>query len=99
MSESIYKQSKGPRGRWLYFRNGKMISKNDIPEHILAGMEPEKPVSDQAPEFRRCLFCAQPATEEKWLNGRLNYLCLDDYQTKTTGELAEKVKESVANPA
>lgn len=96
--ETIYKQSKGPRGRWLYFRNGRMISKNDIPKHILENMEPEKPVSDQLPEFRRCIFCNLPATEEKWLNLKKYYLCFDDYQIKTTGEVAEKVRESIVNP-
>lgn len=97
--ENIYKQSKGPRGRWLYFKNGKMISKNSIPEDILFGMEPEKPVSDQLPEFRKCVFCGQPATEEKWLNGEKQYLCLDDYNTRTSGELAEKLRLSIVSPA
>lgn len=96
--ESIYKQSKGPRGRWLYFKNGKMISKSNIPENILSTMEPEKPVSDQQPEFRKCVFCEGPATDEKWLNGSKHYLCFDDYQERTSGELAERLR-SIAQPA
>lgn len=90
-----YKMTPGPRGRQLFFRDGKLISKKDVPEDILSGMELQKPVDDTAPEFRKCVFCGLPATEEKWLNGAKQYLCLDDYQTKTTGELAEKLQTIV----
>lgn len=92
-----YKMSPGPRGRKLYFKENeqgkfKMISVKDIPEDILASMELQKPVEETKPEFRKCIFCGQPATEEKWFNREKYYLCLDDYQTKTTGELAEKIR-------
>lgn len=96
---AVYKQSPGPRGRVLWFRDGKMISKKDIPEDVLSTMELQKPVDDTKPEFRKCVFCGQPATEEKWLNGEKQYLCLDDYNTRTSGELAEKLRLSIVSPA
>lgn len=98
-----FKVSKGPRGRSLYFRKDekgfKMVSKSSVPEDILVTLEPNKSVDDTKPEFRKCIFCGQPATEEKWLNGDKHYLCFDDYQSRTSGELAEKLRLSVANPA
>lgn len=90
--------SPGPRGRKLFFKDGKMISVKDIPKDVLDTMELQKPVDDTKPEFRKCIFCGLPATEEKWLNKEKCYLCLDDYQTKTTGELAEKVQSLVSTP-
>lgn len=95
---AVYKQSPGPRGRVLWFRDGKMISKKDIPADVLSTMELQKPVDDTKPEFRRCIFCGLPGTEEKWFNKEKYYLCLDDYQIKTTGELAEVVRLSIAQP-
>lgn len=93
---SEYKQSKGPKGRKLYFKkqdNGgfRMISVRDIPADILATLEPEKPVDDTKPQFRKCIFCGRLGTEEKTLNGQRHYLCLDDYQYKTTGEIAHRL--------
>lgn len=94
---SEYKISKGPNGRNLYFRKDeagfKMISVKDIPEDILKTMEVEKPVSDQAPEFRKCLFCGMQGTEERFINLQKVYLCLDDYGTKTTGEVVAQLRE------
>lgn len=101
----IYKQSKGPRGRHLYFKKEdedgkfKMVSINDIPEDILATMEPEKPISDQLPEFRKCIWCGAHGTDEKWINRCRYFLCLDDYQTRTTGELVQRIREESIQPA
>lgn len=99
----IYKQSPGPRGRTLFFAAGedgkyKMVAKNTIPEDVLRTMELQKPVDDTKPQFRKCIFCGQLATEEKWVNQARIYLCLDDYQTRTTGECAQQVRLNVANP-
>lgn len=97
-----YKQSKGPRGRALYFKKEeggfKMISRDKIPVEILATMKSEKPVNDQLPEFRKCIFCGAQGTEEKRLNGEKFYLCLDDYNSRTTGEIAQKLREGIASP-
>lgn len=90
--DNIYKQSKGPRGRYLYFKNGKMISKKDIPEDILQTMEPGKPVSDASPEFQKCIFCGSLSTDPKYINGQKVNLCLDDYHGKTTGECVEQLR-------
>lgn len=97
-----YKMSPGPRGRKLFFKTNeegkfKMVSVKDIPEDVLATMELQKPVDDTKPEFRKCIFCGAPATEQKWVNLRLIDLCLKDYQEKTTGECAEQLR-SIDSP-
>lgn len=96
---SEYKISKGPRGRVLYFKREegqgfRMTKRDNIPEHILATMEPEKPVDDKAPEYRRCIMCGQLGTERRFLNQQMVDLCLDDYQSRTTGEVVEKMREN-----
>lgn len=98
---SEFKISKGPRGRNLYFKKTdkgfKMISVKDIPEDILKTMQPEKPVDDQKPEFRKCIFCGELGTEEKRINGQIIYLCLDDYNNRTTGEVVECLRQSLVS--
>lgn len=98
-----YKVSPGPRGRKLYFKENekgkfKMISVKNIPEDILESLETSQPLDDQKPEFRKCIFCGEPATEEKLVNREIVYLCLADYQDRTTGEVVENLRLSVANP-
>lgn len=101
---SEYKISKGPRGRQLFFKKEeggkfKMISVKDIPSEILDTMELQKPVSDTAPEFRKCIWCGALGTDEKWIDRKKYYLCFDDYQNRTTGELAERIREEHLQPA
>jgi hypothetical protein len=98
-----YKVSPGPKGRQLFFKaeegkGFKMISKSSIPEDVLSTMELQKPVNDQAPEFRKCIFCGALGTEQKFINGEMIDLCLNDYQSRTTGEVVERLREGVANP-
>lgn len=95
----VYKQTKGPKGRSLWFKDGKMISVKDIPSDILATMEPQKPVSDQLPEFRKCIFCGELGTERKLINHREVDLCFHHYDTKTTGEVVAQLREGLAYPA
>lgn len=93
----IYKQSKGPRGRKLYFAKDKggfkMVAKSSIPEDILATMELEKPIDDTLPEFRKCIFCGELGTERKLINGQGVDVCLEDYYSKTTGEIVEQLRD------
>lgn len=102
----LYKQSIGPKGRPLYFAaeevpgetpKFKMVAKGTIPEAILADLEPQKPLSNTKPDYRKCLFCDQPGTEERFLNGQYLYLCLHHYDTTTSGAQVEKLRETVAS--
>lgn len=96
---SNYKMSPGPRGRKLYFKTNeqgkfKMISVNSIPKDILATMELQESVDDTKPEFRKCIFCGELATEQKKITGQNVDLCFDDYHNRTTGEVVEKLREN-----
>lgn len=42
---------------------------------------------------KKCIFDGLPGTRQKYVVGQIVYLCEDDYQTKTTGEVGAKVKE------
>lgn len=98
----IYKVSPGPKGRSLWFAaeevpgqkpKFKMVSKDSIPANILADLEMQKPLSDQQPEYRECIFCNQPATERRFLQQEYVDLCSMHYDTKTTGEQVQKMRE------
>jgi hypothetical protein len=68
-----------------YMKDAKFCKKSDIPEDILAKLLVDKVVNT----LDLCPFCKEPGTEEKTLNSTRYLLCLEHYQNKTTGELAE----------
>lgn len=93
---ATYTKKNGPRGRFLYFKDGKMISVKDIPEDIvdklpLNGEYEEKEVV--APTVRKCIFCGNHATESRFVDLQTIYLCEEDYYSKTTGKITEKLRE------
>ncbi len=59
-------------------------------------------IYDDAPEEttltqrskQECIFCGQPGTHRKLVYLQMVYLCADDYQNKTTGEIGQKFKET-----
>lgn len=93
---SEYKQTKGPKGRFLYFKDGKMISKAAVPAEILDTLQLQKPVDDTKPEFRKCIFCGDRGTEQKLINLQSVDLCFEHYHNKTTGEIVQHLREQGA---
>lgn len=92
---ATYTKKNGPRGRFLYFKDGKMISVKDIPEDIvdklpLNGEYEEKEVV--APTVRKCIFCGNHATESRFVDLQTIYLCEEDYYHKTIGEISQILK-------
>lgn len=83
MEYRIIQSTKGTR----YMKGSKFCKVSDIPEDVLQRLHNQ----DKVDTSRDCVFCGQPGTEEKTLNSVRYYLCLDDYNTKTTGELAETI--------
>lgn len=81
-----YKIIKGSRGV-RYMKGSKFCKVTDIPEDVLQRLTNEERVDTP----KDCVFCGQPGTEEKTLNGVRYLICLDDYNTKTTGELAQTI--------
>lgn len=83
MEYRLIKSRKGIR----YMKGAKFCKATDIPEDVLQRLHNQ----DTVDTSRDCVFCGQPGTEEKTLNSKRYYLCKLDYDTKTTGELAETI--------
>lgn len=83
MEFKVLNTNKGIR----YMKGAKFCKKTDIPEDILQRLLTQETVDSS----KDCPFCGQPGTEEKTLNSKRYLLCLDDYNTKTTGELAQQL--------
>lgn len=76
-----------------YMKGAKFCSVKDIPEDVLQRLHSEGAVDTS----RDCVFCGQPGTEEKTLNSTRYYLCLADYNQRSTGELAQVVNYRLNN--
>lgn len=81
MEYKVLTTNKGIR----YMKGAKFCKKSDIPEDILQRLLTQETVDSS----KDCPFCGQLGTEDKMLGAKRYHLCLEHYQTKTTGELAE----------
>lgn len=62
--------------------------------------EPLNPMASPPPDVYElpqdvCIFCGQPSSTSRFLNGQKVALCQDDYQTKTTGETVAAMREFI----
>ena len=88
MEYRIIKSSKGTR----YMKGSKFCKKEDVPEDVLQRLL----AGDKVDTSKDCPFCGKVGTEEKTVNATTYYLCLDDYNQKTTGELAQTIVKAKA---
>jgi len=90
-----YKTIKGPRGSVRYMKDGKMISKNSIPQDILIKLEVGmNDVSNiEVENIHKCIFCGQVTKQYRLLDQQAIYICQDDYYDKTMGQIAKQVKQ------
>lgn len=84
-----------------YYKDGERIKGKDLPEGLR-----EKLVEtvDQAPivqddinkntNDKTCVFCQELADSGKYLDGKVIPLCRTDYETKTLGKIAQRVREN-----
>lgn len=86
--------------RIMYFVDGKMAKIAVIPEDVLHRLETEELVETETNEesvptinTKKCLFDDEPATRHKFINGVTVGLCNEDYQTKTSGKIVQKINE------
>lgn len=89
MEYKLIQSAKGTR----YMKGSRFCKASDVPEDVLQKLQTEQTVDTS----KDCVFCGQPGTEEKTLNAKRYYLCLEDYGSKTTGELAELLKSRSIN--
>lgn len=90
MEYKVIQSAKGFR----YMKGNRFCKVTDIPEDVLQKLHTQ----DKVDTSRDCVFCGQPGTEEKTLNSTRYFLCLTDYQDRTTGELAQAVNYRINNP-
>lgn len=101
-----YKRTDTKNGRVMYFVDGKMTSKNDIPTEILGSLHANSvlnadilPKQDHftKPEMKlinrkKCIFDDGEAVTERFINEQLIGLCKEHKQGMTTGKIAEAVR-------
>lgn len=101
-----FKKVIAKNGRQLYWANGKMISADNISADILHRLETELEFEvdsgvQEKPVFtintKKCIFDGEPATKQKFLNGITIGLCKADYDTKTSGKIAQRINEISTN--
>lgn len=86
-------------GRTLYFVDGKMKSKNDLPAGIVSSLEPGVEIEiDFTPQPRTidtkvCVVCGEQSTHMKFLNEMNIGLCDEHYQL-STGKVAQALREN-----
>lgn len=100
------------RGRQCYSREGKIVSKIDVPENVLAILENAEAgttveedahqLRTKTPEgektIRTCVFCGAKGVRTRFVLAQTVSLCEDHYQNKTLGETAYIMKEKGYGP-
>lgn len=83
------------KGRVQYRKDGKLISKEEYElstSDSIAEAQPE-PESDVQTQEKICVVCGAPGDSTRYLNQQVIYLCSEDYQAKTLGEVASYVNK------
>jgi len=86
-----YIKRNGPRGRSIYFLDGKLVSAKSIPQNELDKLNGA--VVETTPVPKVCIFCGEYGTEEKFINLQTLYLCNEDYLNKTSGEIVHQLNK------
>ena len=104
-----YKRVDTANGRIMYFKNGKMISGDDVPTSIKLNLEdgavftvdsPVETVDEttssegQLAQDKTCVFCGEPSDTAKFVNGQTVLLCSKDYASHTTGEIVAFLRDN-----
>lgn len=102
-----FKKVTAKNGRVLFYIDGKMRPEAVIPETILHRLETElefeieltnHQVKTVSIDTKKCIFDGHEATRQKFLNGTIVGLCNEDYQTKTSGKIAQRINEIINTP-
>lgn len=80
-----------------YMRDGKFTSVKEVPEGLLAVMEPGKEYTMAdiytGPPVKECLFCGATAKLTRAVNMQTVYLCDEHYYSENVGKIAGRLKE------
>lgn len=93
-----YKKVETQNGRTMYFVDGNMTSKKEIPQSVLDMLESEVEVDvevklEKKPlDTRKCIVCDQAATHIKFFNEENVGVC-DSHYRLSLGKIAQAVRE------
>lgn len=80
-----------------YQKDKRFIAKAAVPPKILAKLETSPVVSDVRvhvpPPTKICLYCKEPAKLSRVITLETVYLCDNDYYSKTTGQIVQRLRE------
>lgn len=99
---STYEIKYTANGMPNFFKNGDRVKGKTLPEGIreqlmLETIDEDKIIPDDENKNvitdKVCIFCQQYADSGKVLDAKVIPLCQEDYQTKTLGKIAQRVRE------
>lgn len=104
-----YKRVETSNGRVMFFVNGKMTGKGEIPVSVLGQLDgnseieintpaPEVPPTPEEapvkPEDRKCFIDGEPGKFKKFLELQTVYLCDEHQHSLTTGEVVYEMRKA-----
>lgn len=98
----MYVESVTKKGITQYRKDGNLISRAEFeasaPVHnpeqeTVAQVEASEPQLEADKPKRVCIFTGEPATRQRLINGQLVWLSEEMYNTKTTGEIVQHLRE------
>ncbi len=105
----MYSKKTSKNGRVLYFKDNKLTSAKAIPEGVAIldrDMTLDEPVHQNATvvsedladlePVSQCIYGDGPADRIRFINQQTIHLCDEHYNTRTTGEIVQQVRESQA---
>jgi len=99
INNNIYELKFTANGMPNYYLNNERVKGKTLPEGIREKLnqtidEIKNSSEDENKNLETiCIFCQGYANSGKLLNGQLIPLCREDYETKTLGKVAQKVRE------
>lgn len=88
-----------------YYKDGERVKGKNLPEGLREQLletidDSENIVDDKNKNIttdKLCIFCQGPADSGRTVNRQFIPLCRNDYETKTTGKIAQRVRELSAS--
>ena len=77
-------------GRQMFFSDGHLISKKDIPEDILLAL-----TGQDGKDGKACIFCGHKATQSRFVNLQTVDLCDKHYYDTSIGEIAQRLNNGI----
>lgn len=99
---SIYSKRPGIKGSTVYVKDKHLIKAVNVPGNVMTLLETQDVVDTEnmileAP-LKRCIFCDAHTKMSRLINGQHVYVCENDYQDKTLGQVAQALREHNTDP-